>query len=98
MDGCQMAVDRFHFGVKTCSRLLQGMVFIKLFDAGKAYCIVCRCELNYSNRGVVVFSKHANSEWHQQNVRSGTSNTTLPGKRILTCWLCLSDKNYLVDL
>ena len=63
----------------------------KLQELGKSYCVICRVELAYANRGVVVFHKHIKSEAHKQHVRSQSNNTTLPGKNtwltvILKCW------------
>ena len=47
-----------------------GWWFRKFVEPGKAYCIVCRTELCYSDRGAVVFTRHANSEAHQQKLRA----------------------------
>ena len=54
----------------------------KLSEPGKSYCILCRLELNYANRGVVVFHKHVSSDAHKQRVLSESSNYTLPGNAI----------------
>ena len=49
-------------------RVRFGRWFRKLVEPGKAYCIVYRTELCYSDRGAVVFMRHANSEAHRQKL------------------------------
>ena len=55
-----------------------GQWFRKLVEPGKAYCAVHRTELCYSDRGAVVFTRHAISEAHQQKLRAKFSDSTLP--------------------
>ena len=45
-----------------------GRLFQKLVEPGNAYCTVYRTELRYSDRGAVVFTRHANSEAHQRKL------------------------------
>ena len=55
-----------------------GQWFRKLVEPGKAYCAVYQTELCYSDRGAVVFTRHANSEAHQQKLQAESSDSTLP--------------------
>ena len=50
----------------------------KLVEPGKAYCIVCWTERCYADRGAVVFTRHANSEAHQQKLQAKSSDAALP--------------------
>ena len=69
-----------------------GRWFGKLLEPGKAYCTVYQTELCYSDRGAVVFTRHANSEAHQQKLRAESSDSTLPWVewclliRVIICW------------
>ena len=73
-------------------RALFGQWFQKLVEPGKAYCAVYRTELCYSDRGAVVFTRHANSEAHQQKLQAESSDSTLPWVewclliRVIICW------------
>ena len=58
-----------------------GWWFRKFVEPGKAYCIVCRTELCYSDRGAVVFMRHANSD------RSAPTETL---SRVFRFYLALS--------
>ena len=62
--------------LRPCVRF--GQWFRKLMEPGKAYWIVCRTELCCANGEAVVFTRHANSEAHQQKLWAESSNTTLP--------------------
>ena len=76
--------------VGLCARF--GRCFRKHVEPGKAYCTVYWTELCYSDRGAVVFTRHANSEAHQQKLRADTSDSTLPWVewclliRVIICW------------
>ena len=66
--------------------------FQKLVKPGKAFCTVYQTELCYSDRGAVVFTRHANSEAHQQTFRAESSGSTLPWVEwcllihVIICW------------
>ena len=65
-----------------------GRWFRKLVEPGKAYFAVYQTELCYSDRGAVVFSRHANSEVHHQTLRA---ESCLRVEwclliRVITCW------------
>ena len=73
-----------------CARF--GRWFRKLVEPGKVYFTVYRTELCYSDRGAIVFTRHANSEAHQQKLRAKSSDSTLPWVewclliRVIICW------------
>ena len=69
-----------------------GWWFQKLVEPGKACCIVYRTELCYSDRGAVVFTKHASSYAHQQKFWAESSDSILPWLEwcliiyVIICW------------
>ena len=73
-------------------RVHSGQWFWKLVEPGKAYCTVCRTELCCVDRKAVVFTRHANSEAHQQKLRAKSSDSILPLVEwcllilVIICW------------
>ena len=49
---------RWQWVDKTHDNRRRGEVIRKLKAPGMAYCVVCRKEINYSNRGVVALDDH----------------------------------------
>ena len=69
-----------------------GWWFRKFVEPGKVYFTVYQTELCYSDRGAIVFTRHANSEAHQQKLWADSSDSTLPWVewclliRVIICW------------
>ena len=57
-----------------------GLWFRKVKAEGKAYCNLCRKELNYGSRGVETLKNHAASDSHCQKLRMREGNVSLPGE------------------
>lgn len=58
-------------------------VIRKLDGKGLAYCIICRKEINYSNRGAIALQDHVSSGKHQSAVKARRTNTSLPGTFVI---------------
>ena len=51
----------------------------KLPRAGLAYCLWCRCDVNYGSRGWKAIEQHCRKDKHREEKKTRETNFSLPG-------------------
>ena len=64
---------------KLVAGTILGEFIRKLPRAGLAYCLWCRCDVNYGSRGWKAIEQHCQKDKHREEKKTRETNFSLPG-------------------
>ena len=67
-------------------KLVNGTILIEWsFRAGLAYCLWCRCDVNYGSQGWRAIEQHCRKDKHREEKKTRETNFSLPGYPGMHC-------------